>query len=79
MKEACTHIPTHTHTHTNVLKVSRSVIQRSRLQKPLLMVSGSVNSVIITLLGFLYLSVFLLSFLCFTLLLHLRLVATRGN
>lgn len=39
MKEVYTHVPTHT--HANVLKVSRNIFEHSRLQKSLLMVSSS--------------------------------------
>lgn len=67
MKEEYTHIPTHT--HANVLKVSRDISERSRLQKSLLMLSSSdTNSVILIMQLFsLYLLPFLLSSLCFTL------------
>lgn len=65
MKGVCTHIPTHT--HTNVLEVSRGVSsEHGRLQKPLLMVSSSLANWLILIMQpcSLYLALFLLSALC---------------
>lgn len=79
MKEVCTHIPTHTYKCPEGKPQYFS--ERSRLQKPLLMVSNSdTNSVILIMQPrSLYLLHFLLSTLCFARFLHLRVAATCSN
>lgn len=80
MKEVYTHIPPHT--HANVLKVSRNIFLSTVVFRSLFswFLALTQNSVILIMQPHsLYLLRLLLSSLCFTLFLHLRVVATYSN